>query len=175
MDSLLRAHGKLKFDQEGGLTGHGAEAFCERFNITRVLLGKHAFGSKGLVERHIQITKHTSLILKEDVMKLGLSVSDDEIIQEATMSQNIVLEYGGGSPQTALTGQTARLFYDIDGDGVTSVTGASESLPEAFETALRRRLLAKQCVQRSMIEERISCQSASACCAPVVACARLDH
>jgi hypothetical protein len=44
-------------DQEGGLVSHDATSFFERLQIKRILIGTDGSTAKGVVERHIAITK----------------------------------------------------------------------------------------------------------------------
>ena len=87
-------------DQEGGLVSAAADTFFDRFRIHRKLVGKDGATSKGLVERHIQLVKLAMLKLKKLLEKDGIDISHSELVQEVCMSQNILLEYGGGSPQS---------------------------------------------------------------------------
>ena len=72
------------------------------------------------------------------------------------MAQNLLLEYNGGTPQSALTGQYQRGWYTPDTETVGSITGALEQRPDSIETALRIRLLAKQAIMQGIIQERLA-------------------
>ena len=96
------------------------------------------------------------LKLKAALQKQGIEISDNEIAAEVCMSHNLLLEYGGGTPQAALTGQYQRPWFNLDSKTLDSLTGALEKRPDYVETSLRSRLLAKQCIQESIIQDRMS-------------------
>ena len=61
------------------------------------------------------------------------------------MAQNQMLEYAGGTPQLALTGQHPTGLTP-DSDTLAQITGALESRPDYIESMYRTRLLAKQAI-----------------------------
>ena len=155
----LRLFGPMRnflTDQEGGLVSNEATAFFDRFNITRLLAGTGGSHTKGLVERHISLVKHSMLIMNQEARKSGLKISHSELCQEVCMSQNLMLEHNGGTPQTALTGQTGRGWWMPDSDIIQSTASANDAQPDFAEHAIRSRLLAKQCIMQSIIQERIA-------------------
>ena len=146
----------LLTDQEGGLLSESASRFFEKFNITRLLVGQGGSGTKGLVERHIGITKHSMLCLKDAAKKENLDHTDSDICIESCMSQNLLLEYGGGTPQAALTGHYQRGWYTPDSETISSITGSLESRPDFVESSFRLRLMAKQAILQSIIQDRLA-------------------
>ena len=70
------------------------------------------------------------------------------------MSQNLLLEYNGGTPQQALTGSYTRPWYSPDSDTLQQITGSIETRPDYIENALRQRLLSKQCIHQSLVDDR---------------------
>ena len=145
----------LLTDQEGGLVSIEADAFFERYSVTRILVGQGAYGAKGLIERHVGLTKHSMLIIKEEVKKDGLQIEDNDICQEACMAQNLSLDYGGATPQQALTGQQGS-WWNIDTESIVATSDALIERPDYFESQMRLRLLAKQAIQTSIIQSRIA-------------------
>ena len=143
-------------DQEGGLVSTEATRFCDRFNITRVLVGKGGTSTKGLIERHVALTKYVMLRSKAACAREGLDLSYSEICQECCMSQNLMLEYNGGTPQQALVGHYQRPWYNVDSTTLDQIAGAVTKRPDYVEQAIRGRLLAKQCIQEGLIQERVA-------------------
>ena len=83
----------------------------DRLGVQRILVGKGGATTKGLVERHIGLTKFSMLKLDKALKAEGLNITRSELCQEACMAQNLLLEYDGGSPQVALTGLHHRGWY----------------------------------------------------------------
>ena len=146
----------LLTDQEGGLLTVSATRMFERFGITRLLVGQGASHTKGLVERHIALTKLSMLRLKDAARKEGLDVTPSELCIETCMAQNLMLEYNGGTPQMALTGRESRGWYTPDSNTIESITGALQSKPDMAEQALRMRMLSKQCILSGLLEDRLA-------------------
>ena len=71
------------------------------------------------------------------------------------MAQNQMLEYAGGTPQLALTGQHP-IGLTPDSDTLAQITGALESRPDYIESMYRTRLLAKQATIQALIQERLA-------------------
>ncbi|CAK9093575.1 unnamed protein product, partial [Durusdinium trenchii] len=143
-------------DQEGGLSSSEATVFCERLGITRTFVGTSAYHSKGLVERHVALTKHSMMILKSTSTKEGLHLSYDDLIHEVTISQNMLLEKGGVTPQTAVTGINPREFWQMDNEQLQAHTGALDVKADFAEQAIRGRLLAKQAILEAVVGERLA-------------------
>ena len=72
------------------------------------------------------------------------------------MSQNLLLDYNGGTPQEALTGHYQRPWHNLDSNTLSSITGALEQRPDYVENAIRQRLIAKQCIQQGIVEDRFT-------------------
>ena len=145
----------LLIDQEGGLVGNESTAFFDNLQITRAIVGTEASTAKGLVERHIQITKLSMLRLRKSATTTGLDLSYSDLCQECCMSQNLLLEYAGGTPQVALTGfQRGTLISDLETMDIA--TGALQTRPDIAETFVRTRNLAKQAILQAPLEERMA-------------------
>ena len=86
----------LMSDQEGGFVSNEATAFFDRLGIGRVLVGTDGSTTKGLVERHIQLTKLGMLRFKRTAKDSNINVTDGECCQEICQAQNLLLDYAGG-------------------------------------------------------------------------------
>ena len=135
---------KLMTDQEGGLISNEATAFFDSFEIERVLVGTDGSTTKGLVERHIQITKLAMLRFKKQSKESGVQLTDSEICMECCQAQNLLLDYAGGVPQVALGVQ--RGYNTPDRETLDSASGALLDRPDIAEQYVRGRNLAKQCM-----------------------------
>ena len=144
---------KLMTDQEGGLVSNEATAFFDRLEIERVLVGTEGSTAKGLVERHIQITKLAMLRFKKQSKEAGVQLTDSEIAMECCQAQNLLLDYAGGVPQVALTG-VQRGFNTPDRETLDSTSGALLDRPDIAEQYVRGRNLAKQCILQALMEGR---------------------
>ena len=80
----------------------------------------------------------------------------DDVVQECTMSQNFIFEYGGFTPAQRLLGSNPKGLYEIESNSVVAHSGAADSAPDYFEAYLRSRLLAKTAIQQAIIENRIA-------------------
>jgi len=143
-------------DQEGGLLSEIGSQLFDRLNIKRVLVGEGGYTTKGLVERHVGLVKHTMMVLKSSCEAQGLEVDYPELAAESAMSHNLMLDYAGGTPQTAATGQHPRELYDLESDSLSTISGALEPRPDVVERALRLRLMAKQAVLTSVVQDRLA-------------------
>ena len=65
-------------DQEGGLVSNEATAFFDRLGIGRVLVGTEGSTTKGLIERHIQLTKLGMLRFQKTATDSNSIVTDGE-------------------------------------------------------------------------------------------------
>ena len=83
-------------------------------------------------------------------------ISPDDVVQECTMGQNFILEYGGFTPAQALMGHNPRGLYETETNSVVAHSGAKESSPDYFEAYLRGRMIAKASIQQAIIEARIA-------------------
>ena len=146
----------LVFDQEGAITSDLVGLTCDRYNIKRLLAGKDAHTVTGLAEAHIRLTKQVALKLWNDCRAQGLQVSQEDVIFEAAMSQNLMLIYGGSTPAQGLLGYTPRDYYDSESRTLVSHSGALEVSPDPWETTLRLRMMAKSNIIRGIVEERIA-------------------
>ena len=158
LDKWIRYFGpmtNLLTDQEGGLMSTEATIFFDRFRINRLLTGTDASFSKGVVERHIGLQKHGMLLLKRELNKAGIVITHGELTHEISMAQNLLLDYNGGTAQSALTGQNSH-FWDADSDVLQSTASATSGSPDYAEIAIRTRLISKQCILQSIIEDRIA-------------------
>ena len=123
-----------------------------RLNITRLPIGKGGSNTKGLVERHIALTKLGMLRLHSMCVKENIDVGYNGLIWEMCMAQNLMLEYRGGIPQQALFGHVGNAVFDMDGEAIEAVTGAPEDRPSYIESMIRVRLMAKQVIAECIVE-----------------------
>ena len=85
-----------------------------------------------------------------------MKASQDECVYEACMCSNSVLVYGSYTPNQAVLGFEPQDTYTIDDDALCKYKDARSTKPDAIETAVRMRLLAKDAIIQSVIEHRIS-------------------
>ena len=142
-------------DQEGGLCSHLATRLLDSMGITRVLVGQGGATTKAVVERHIALCKYTMLKLESSARKDGLEVSHSEICQESCMSQNLLLDFNGATPQQAVIG-THRDYTSIENQNLDSITGSLQQRPDAVESLVRLRMLAKQAILQGIVEDRFT-------------------
>ena len=71
------------------------------------------------------------------------------------MAQNLMLEYAGGTPQTALTGVTPRGMTP-ERETIASTTGALQERPDIADSYIRGRALANQSILQSIIDDRMA-------------------
>ena len=153
---------QLVMDQETSLMSHEAGRELERFLVERVPKGTTAgtaaqqHTGTGLIERHIGLTEISMLKLEAELDRQGIAIEVNDLARECAMSHNISLNYGGVTPSMAVFGVIPRPFYQDDGAGIMSVTGALQTDITPFEKALRVRQLALSTVQRSVAEDRIA-------------------
>ncbi|CAK0791575.1 unnamed protein product, partial [Prorocentrum cordatum] len=132
----------------------------DRYTIKREFAGtdpnKEEKSTTGLVESHIRMTK--SIALKNEVVakREGLNISKETLVYEAAMAQNLLLNFGGNTPANALFGYTPRDFYDENSATTMAHKGALEISPDTFESNVRMRLLSKQNVLNTIVEERLA-------------------
>ncbi len=93
---------------------------------------------------------------KYDAKKKGFDITDETLVYEAVMAQNLMLNYGGSTPANALLGYTPNDFYDPQSPTLESHSGALQMDPDTFESNLRTRIKSKENVLRTIVEERIT-------------------
>ena len=153
---------KIIMDQQVSLMSHESAVEFERLNITRVPKGTtsgHAAAQHtgtGLVERHVDLIKLTMLKLQAEMTRQGLTLEDSEISGEAAMAHNLTLNYGGVTPAMCVFGTLPRGFYESDGRGIMSATGALQTDLSTFERALRIRQAALAQCHQAIIEDRVA-------------------
>ena len=159
MDAWIRYFGPpvcIVSDQEGALLSEFVGRCCERFSIARDFGGSQGHTGAPLAERRIEIVRATAQKLWADVQQSGLQYTREDCVLEAAMAANLMLSYGGFSPTCAVFGFHPRELYDFENPGVQSVASAVSTTPDAMEQALRLRLLAKDCVLKSVVEDRLA-------------------
>lgn len=153
---------KIIMDQQVSLMSHESAVEFERLNITRVPKGTtsgHAAAQHtgtGLVERHVDLIKITMLKLQAEMTRQGITLEDSEISGEAAMAHNLTLNYGGVTPAMCVFGALPRGFYESDGRGIMSTTGALQTDLSTFERALRIRQAALAQCHQAIIEDRVA-------------------
>ena len=114
--------------------------------------GKHT--GTGGIERHVALTKLTMLKLRDELEGQGISMDMEDLCSEATMAQNITIEYGGVTPAMAAMAVHPRGFYEFEDATLTGVMGAAESSRDMFENALRARMASTAKVREAIVEDR---------------------
>ena len=153
---------KIIMDQQVSLMSHESAVEFERLNITRVPKGTtsgHAAAQHtgtGLVERHVDLIKITMLKLQAEMTRQGITLEDSEISGEAAMAHNLTLNYGGVTPAMCVFGTLPRGFYESDGRGIMSTTGALQTDLSTFERAPRIRQAALAQCHQAIIEDRVA-------------------
>ena len=147
---------RIVSDQEGSMTSYEVQNFLEKLGITRCLVGTQGSHTKGLVERHIGLVKLSMLKMKAAQTREGVIMSHNDICQEVYMAQNLMLEYNGQTPQTALTGVQSKELWNLETDNIQATESALDLKPDVAELAIRTRMLAKQCILQSIVEERLA-------------------
>ena len=104
----------------------------------------------------MRIIKGAARKLKHNTVRDKLNVSDDDCVSETTMAQNMLPSYSGVSPAQALLGVPPRDLYEGNSEALDSYIGSVESEPDAMERVLRLRLLAKDAIIQTIIEDRIA-------------------
>ena len=148
----------IKSDQEGGIKSDDFALACDRYSIHRQFAGSDDKGqhtSTGLVERHVQLVKISSLKCEHQCRAQGLDVDKEDIVVECCMAQNHQLEYNGYTPAQGLLGHNPRGIYEPGTQSAVAHSGAAETSPDFFESYMRMRLLAKVSIQQSIIELRM--------------------
>ena len=110
----------MVMDQEPAAASDLCGMTCDRFSIRRVFAGADAHTVTGLAESHIRLAKLVPLKLHEDCQRQGLEVSKQDIMFEAAMSQNLMLNYGGSTPTQGLFGYSPRDYYDPESKSLVS-------------------------------------------------------
>lgn len=96
------------------------------------------------------------LKMKAAQTREGVVMSHNDICQEVCMAQNLMLEYNGQTPQTALTGFQSKELWNLETDNIQATESALDLKPDVAELAIRTRMLAKQCILQSIVEERLA-------------------
>ena len=86
MDTHLGPPANLVMDQEGGMLSNDSTVFFERLQMKRVLIGTDGSTTKGLIERHIGLTKLAFMRFVKSCRAQSLGLTCDEMLQEITMS-----------------------------------------------------------------------------------------
>lgn len=152
----------LVADQESSVMSHEASADLERFGITRCprgttsgAAGRQHTGT-GLVERHVGLTELTMRKLASELNRQGLYADVDELAREATMAQNLSLNFGGVTPAMAVLGVLPRPFFDVASENVMADAGALQTDLSQFERALRVRQVSMSCILQAISEDRVA-------------------
>ena len=160
IENWCRFFGPMQFlvsDQEGAITSEMIGSACDRYSIVRLLGGstdKHTV--TGLVESHMRLIKASALKLKADCEREGLSLTNEMILQEAGMAQNLLLSYNGSTPAQALLGYTPRDFYDPESISTLAHIGTLDTHPDVSECNLRARMHAKENIIKAVVEDRLA-------------------
>ena len=149
-------------DQGGALASDDFAAFCDKYNINRILAGSDPShgGTKGakhtktgLVEKHVDLTRLTMLKLHAYMQELGIEVLDKRILfYETCCSHNILLMVNGVAPIVGVLGNLPRDYHDLGNSSVANFEGSTTDIAE-YSTKVR--LLAKVAALRSIVERRL--------------------
>eukprot|EP00959_Pyramimonas_sp_CCMP1952_P231899 4846311-Pyramimonas_sp.AAC.1 len=72
------------------------------------------------------------------------------------MSTNSMLSYSGHAPNQGLLGYQPRELYDPEVKTISAAAGALETAPDAIEVAIRLRMMAKEAIPQSFVEDRLA-------------------
>jgi len=131
---------ELISDQEGGLNEYAA-AILEDLGIKLNLEAKQQHAA--VVERHTDLLRRQIHLMDAQAIADGLRVTFEQVLSEATLAKNMLLQYGGFSPCEALCGRTPHLL------DVMSVEA------DAQEDPVRLRFIAVQSMVQAAAEDRI--------------------
>ena len=143
-------------DQEGAVISDLIGRACEAFGMTRELAGSEGHTRTGIAERKIGVVKLTALKLYAQTQRQGMKTSQDDCVYEAAMCCNSFLVYGTNTPNQAVLGYEPRDLYSMDNEALSAYKDARSTLPDAIESAIRLRLMAKEAIVAAIIENRIS-------------------
>ena len=127
-------------DQEGGLNEYAA-AILEDLGVKLHLKAKQQHAA--VVERHNELLRRQVHLMDAQATADGLRVSFAQVLNEATLAKNMLLQYGGYSPYEALYGRTPHLL------DVMSVEADTQEEP------VKLRSLAVQSMVQAAAEDRI--------------------
>ena len=142
----------LVTDAEGAVISDLVGSFCERMHVRRDIAGPDGHTGAALAERHIGLIRLPALKLWADVQKAGLAVTQEQCVEEVAMTQNLLHSYNGCSPSQGLLGFIPRDAYDPENKSLGSFTPAIQTIPDAIETSVRMRLMAKDVILKSIVE-----------------------
>ena len=131
---------ELISDQEGGLNEYAA-AILEDLGIKLHLKAKQQHAA--VVERHNDLLRRQIHLMDAQAIADGLRVSFEQVLSEATMAKNMLLQYGGYSPYEALYGRTPHLLDVMSAEA------------DAQEDPVRLRSIAVQSMVQAAAEDRI--------------------
>ena len=147
---------KLTTDQEGALMSELTSRALQRFNIEFNAVGSEGHTGAGLAEASIRLVKLIAYKLKHSAHEAGLTISFDDLMIEAAMACNLMLNYNRHCPLEAVIGYVPRDPYDPESCEILAHTGALEFDEDIFETQLRLRILAKEAILNSIVQERLT-------------------
>eukprot|EP00435_Cladocopium_sp_Y103_P056006 s391_g18.t1 len=153
---------RLVLDQQVSLMSHDAGSEFERLGINRCPRGTTAGAGAeqhtgtGIAERHVQLVKLTMFKIRAELQRQGLHPTESELAQEAAMSHNLTLSYGGVTPAMAVYGTLPREFHNPESEHVLNTTGALDTDLTVFERAMRIRQTALAQAQQAVIEDRVA-------------------
>ena len=112
----------LVTDQESSLMSYDTGIELDRLSIQRRPKGttsgpeghKHTGAGlvAGLVEKHVDLSKHTMSKIRAECQQQGLDLESADLAAEAGMAQNLTLSYGGVTPIMAVMGMMPRAFFE---------------------------------------------------------------
>ena len=140
-------------DQEGAVISDFVGLLTEKFTMERDLAGSEGHTGASLAERHIQLTQISALKLWHDAKRLRLHPTKRQVVQEAAMCQNLLLNYGGATPAQGPLGYAPTDPYEWNVSGRAAYEGAVHSPEDAGEFAMRMRMAGKDAILKSIGED----------------------
>ena len=116
----------LVSDGEGAINSHEARLAFERCGCELKIKPTGGIGAS-TVERHHGIARDTLHQVRGQTNRVGIAIQKAEMLSEAIMVHNALLNVHGYSPYQALTGRTPNLLHDF---ARPSLTEESEGDPE---------------------------------------------
>ena len=110
-------------DGEGALDSHEARVWAEKIGTQLVIRPTGGIGA-ATVERHNEILRQSLHRLEETFTTEGIAFVPEDVIAEALMAKNCLLNIHGVSPYQAVTGRAPRILRDFEAPGATEAGGA---------------------------------------------------
>ena len=110
----------------------------------------------GTVERHHELLRQSLHRIKEQTKEEGLVATDGDILSEAVMVKNILLNTYGHSPFEALTGRRPNVLKDFETVGTTEAEERDDHPKSVAHGVNRLREIACQAIVEGTSKDRIT-------------------